>query len=221
MNLHSYSDHQLIAELRSLVREERECSATVLAYLYEIEKRGVHLGLGFSSLFAFATMELQYSESEAISRIRAARLLQDLPAVFEAYITGDLSISVASRAQVCFQREQKNGFTIQKKIEVVSELYGKKIREADRILAKHFPNAPPRERIVPVNENLTKLELTVSKELFEKIEKILQLRSHKNPAKRLDLFLEDLVELGLHKWDPEHPRWEEKRRKAESESVFQ
>lgn len=73
------SDRDLLGEVRSLVSREKEIVVEVIEYLKEIELRKLHLARGYSSMFAFATEFLNYSEAEAHIRIQASRLTQALP----------------------------------------------------------------------------------------------------------------------------------------------
>ena len=68
------SNADLLTKTRTLVTQERKLTALVLNHLQEVERRGLHLELGFPSLFEFCRRELGYSESEAHARISAMRL---------------------------------------------------------------------------------------------------------------------------------------------------
>ncbi|MGH2570169.1 MAG: hypothetical protein ACRDGR_03010 [bacterium] len=59
------SDRQLIAHLETLAARERDTALKVLLYLDEVERRGLHLSLGYASILEFATKHLGYSESAA------------------------------------------------------------------------------------------------------------------------------------------------------------
>ncbi|MGZ3659059.1 MAG: hypothetical protein ACXWR1_15665 [Bdellovibrionota bacterium] len=175
----------------------------IVQYLGEIEYRRLAAARGFPSVFMFCVEELGYSENAAITRIRTARLVREIPEALAAFEGGKLSLSVAARAQTCFVRNKNTKFD---KSAVLSELYGKKISEADRILATHFPQPPARELKIPLNEELTKIQFTLTSASLEKMEKLLDIRSHKNPYRRLDLMMEDLLHLGLKTWDPLYVR---------------
>jgi hypothetical protein len=99
------SDMTLLGEVKSLVQREKEIVIGAIDYLREIETRKLHLARGFSSMFAFATDFLGYSEAEAHIRIQAARLTQALPGVADQIRTGKLSLSVAASAQSHFRKE--------------------------------------------------------------------------------------------------------------------
>src|SRR5688572_15144624 len=107
LNLKGKSDSHLILDLKNFVRKERELLTRILKYLEEIEARKLYLARGHSSLFAFLTVELGYSESSAQRRIQAMRLLRDLPEIEEKIEKGTLSLSVASQVQGFFQQEDK------------------------------------------------------------------------------------------------------------------
>jgi hypothetical protein len=200
MNLQSLSDQRLIDELFELVSQEREMLTVIIRYLAELERRKLAVTLAYPSSFEFCVKRLGYSESEASARIRVARLVRELPETIEALEDGRLSLSVATRAQLCLQREKN--VSLERKTAIVHELYGKKLRETDRILATHFPNQPTPERKTPMDAENTKLEYTIDKQTRLDMERLFEVRSHTNPAKRLDKLFSDLCKLGLKHWDP-------------------
>jgi hypothetical protein len=63
----------LVRELRSLAQRHREATARLVAFLAEMDTRRLYLGEGFPSLFQYCRQVLRLSESEAYSRIEAAR----------------------------------------------------------------------------------------------------------------------------------------------------
>jgi hypothetical protein len=72
-------DDAVIINLENLVKNEREVIVDILDHLNEIEKRELHLKLGFPSLFAYATTRLRYSEPAASRRINTARAMREYP----------------------------------------------------------------------------------------------------------------------------------------------
>lgn len=67
------SDEQVIDELDSAVRRERESIAEVLRWLIEFDRRRLLDRLAYDSLFAYCVESLRYSPDEAYKRIRVAR----------------------------------------------------------------------------------------------------------------------------------------------------
>ena len=88
----SIPDRELIARLEELRRAERETSVDVLHHLNEIERRSLHLRLGYSSLFAYCTGHLRYSASAAARRVQAARCLRCFPRVGPLLQSGEINL---------------------------------------------------------------------------------------------------------------------------------
>ena len=78
------NDNELVSRLECWRGKEHSATLLVLKYLSEVDTRKLYLGLGFSSLFAFCTERLKYSEGGAQRRVVAARCIREYPLVFEA-----------------------------------------------------------------------------------------------------------------------------------------
>ncbi|HEY3668736.1 MAG TPA: hypothetical protein VGL19_22215, partial [Polyangiaceae bacterium] len=65
---------ELLTGLSQLVQRGNELTAEVLAHLAELEERGLHLQLGYPSLFAYCVEVLALSEGSAGRRVAAARV---------------------------------------------------------------------------------------------------------------------------------------------------
>lgn len=90
--LSSIPDRELIARLDELRRDERDADLDLLQHLNEVERRSLHLRLGFSSLFTYCTGHLCYSESDAGRRVQAARCLQRFPRVGPLLQSGEINL---------------------------------------------------------------------------------------------------------------------------------
>lgn len=88
----SIPDRELIARLEQLCRAERDASVDTLHHLNEIERRSLHLRLGYPSLFAYCTGHLHYSESAAARRVQAARCLRRFPRVGPLLQSGEINL---------------------------------------------------------------------------------------------------------------------------------
>jgi 5-methylcytosine-specific restriction endonuclease McrA len=88
----SIPDRELIARLEQLSRDERAAAIDLLHHLIEVERRSLHLRLGYSSLFAYCTGHLCYSESAAAQRVQAARCLQRFPRVGPLLQNGEINL---------------------------------------------------------------------------------------------------------------------------------
>src|SRR2546426_950035 len=75
------SDDDLVAQVKSLARCEREATACLIAHLAELDDRRLYLGAGFSSLFTYCCSVLHLSEPAAYNRIEAARAARRFPVI--------------------------------------------------------------------------------------------------------------------------------------------
>ena len=77
--LSGLSDRELLSRVKDLVSRERAVTLEILVHLNEVERRRLHLGLGYPSMFEYAVRHLGYSASAAARRIRAARCIRSYP----------------------------------------------------------------------------------------------------------------------------------------------
>lgn len=89
----SLSDSALLAEVVRAAGAERRSTAELLALLAELDRRKLYLGRGYSSLFAFCTRALQFSEPEAYGRITAARAAGQFPRILKLLADGDVTLT--------------------------------------------------------------------------------------------------------------------------------
>src|SRR5437773_4797314 len=87
------SDDDLVVAVKSLARCEREATASLIAYLAELDGRRLYLAAGFSSLFTYCCTVLHLSEPAAYNRIEAARAARRFPAVLRMLGEGALSLA--------------------------------------------------------------------------------------------------------------------------------
>ena len=87
------SDHELLARVKHLAEREREATASLIAYLAELDKRRLYLAEGCSSLFTYCTQVLHLSEHAAYGRIEAARLARRFPVILEMLEQGSVNLT--------------------------------------------------------------------------------------------------------------------------------
>jgi len=78
-SLKSLTDAELWERARKEVETERVSSLKVIAYLQEVNSRRLHLKRGFESLHEYCVKVLKYSDGSAHRRIKAMKLVEDLP----------------------------------------------------------------------------------------------------------------------------------------------
>ena len=74
MELTNLSNEALLSELKNLRAEERALTRKLLEHLAELDRRKLYLEYGYSSLFAFTTQYLGYSEPAAQRRMIASAI---------------------------------------------------------------------------------------------------------------------------------------------------
>ncbi|MCB0387141.1 MAG: hypothetical protein KDD43_17240, partial [Bdellovibrionales bacterium] len=161
--------------------------------------------------FAYLREELGYSEASADRRIKAMRLIKDLPEVEEKIATGSLSLSVASTVQRFLQKENRKRreekalpFTKSTKLELVNSLEGRSLRDCEKKLAEISPEtALPRDRTRIIAEDKVHIAFTASQSLLKKIERLKLLTCHQNPQGQYETLFEKAMDLALDKLDPE------------------
>lgn len=139
MSLRSLSDSQILSRLQKLIGQEREITLLVLVHLNEVERRKLHLKLGYASLFDYCTSKLGYSASAAVRRIRSARCAVRFPIAYEMLKKNELTVSTLSQVSRALT-DANHG-------ELFSRIRGKSQREVEAILAEYQPTPMPRDRL--------------------------------------------------------------------------
>jgi hypothetical protein len=191
-SLKSVPDRELVEGLRRLVGDARRTEARLVAHLAEVDARRLHLQAGYTSLFAYCQKALGLSEMEAFYRITAARLGRKYPLIFEMLAEGQVHLS-----GICAIRRH---VTTANHAELLQEIRGKSKRQIEEMLARRFPRTAIEERLrrlqrlEPLSEDRYLLQVTISKELKEKLELARDLMSHANPNGDLAMVLERAID---------------------------
>jgi hypothetical protein len=137
------SDDDLVAAVKSLARCEREATASLIAYLDELDARRLYLAASFSSLFTYCCAVLHLSEPAAYNRIEAARAARRFPAILQ--MLGEGSLSLAS------VRLLSSHLTAENHQELLAAAKGKSKRQVEELLVQYFPrpDVPPSVRKLP------------------------------------------------------------------------
>lgn len=195
-NLKKLANQELHNYTKNIVAREREITTQVLHTLAEVDRRKLFAEMGFSSLFAYCTKALGYSDSAAQRRIIAMRLILQIPAIEPKIAQGSLNLSVVAKAQSFFNLEAKNNNPLnsEQKLEILNQLEGKSSRKCDQELAAKSSNPEALktpDKITPISQASSEIRFVASDELTQAMEKIRGLLAHKNPNMSInELFLE-------------------------------
>ena len=97
MELQKLSDQELLSNVSKLMKCERECGAKLIAHLAEINQRGLHLQMGFKSLFEYCQRELKLEDGQIWLRIQVARKCSEFPELLKSLREGAMSLTVCGR----------------------------------------------------------------------------------------------------------------------------
>ncbi|MDH4038956.1 MAG: HNH endonuclease [Candidatus Krumholzibacteria bacterium] len=140
MSLRSLSDNEILSRILRLTRHERSLTLAVLLHLNEIERRRLHLKLGYASMYAYCTSGLGYSNSAASRRIRTARCVARFPEVYALLETNEVNVSTIAQVSRILTAANKD--------EVLSRIRGKSQRDVETIAAEYEPRESiPRDRV--------------------------------------------------------------------------
>ena len=95
-------DQQLLDQTRRLAANQRCLELHILDHLDEIDRRGLALRRGFSSLFDYAVRELRFTDAAAQRRIQAMRLCRRHGWVRASLQSGELSLTAAAQLETTF-----------------------------------------------------------------------------------------------------------------------
>lgn len=205
MNFKLLSNQTLLLKTKELVACERKIIVDILNHLKEIERRLLHLELGYGSLFEYAVTELKYSESQAQRRISAMRLLKDLPSLETKIQVGSLNLTTASRIQSFIYQSKKvnKPLDMDQKQKLVENLENKSSRECELEFLKLLPesiNLKEKERVL--SEDFMEVKITIRSDLKSKLTKVKSLLSHKNPNPSYAELLELMCDLIIQQKEP-------------------
>src|SRR5215472_17506298 len=131
MSLANLSDEELLCGLSAVCSEARRLLGRLLLYLIEVEQRRLDLRSACSSLYDFCQRRLYMSESEAVRRIEAARLLKRFPTILVFLERGDIHLT-----GLLLLREHLTEANVD---ELLTAARGKTKRELQELLAARAP----------------------------------------------------------------------------------
>ena len=129
----------ITGRLLEIGRHERGLLVETLDHLAELDRRNAALTMGFSSLFAFCTDFLGYSNGSAFRRTKAARLLARFPIVREYLADGRLTLS-----KLVELREVLDEAHV---VEIVDRAVGLTEDQVKVLVAELRPKAPPPDHL--------------------------------------------------------------------------
>lgn len=209
--LNDLSDKALVERVTSLCMRKSEATAEIVRCLIEVEARQIHLNAAYPSMYVYCLRRLGMSDGATIRALNAARLARRFPPLLPAIARGELHISSLPLL--------RDHFTVANCDELLAAVVGKSRNEIDAILVSRrpkpdvptyispvvepvlFPGVPPEactgcpakrsySRVSPLSPSRFEMRLTVSLEVYEKIERVKELMRHRNVSGDLALVIE-------------------------------
>ena len=206
----AFSDRDLVDEVTRLATSERHATAALVASLAEFDARRLCLGEGCSSLFTYCTQVLHLSEHAAYNRIQAARTSRRFPIVLERLAEGSIHLTAvrllgplltpenhqqlldaarhkskqAVEQLVASLQPRPDASTVVRKLP--TPVTPHPTADVPHVLAESLPlpESIPLARsapVVPLAPERYKVQLTVSKETYEKLRRVQDLMRHRIP----------------------------------------
>lgn len=220
MTLSEITDHELIANLRDLVIDEREQLALQLECIAEFDRR--KLFFHYASLRAFLIEEYGMEEWSAERKIRAARMLKRFPEIKNGIQSGKLNLTLLELTLGCAHREKLKDSEIS---EVLITISGMSTRSAMRELASRYPRTDEfpqdvKETIRPLSADFSEVTFVASNDLLEKLDEIRDLMSHAHPkGLKMGELMNILATEYRKKYHPEEKAKRSKEREVKKEKT--
>ncbi|WP_408096083.1 HNH endonuclease [Peredibacter sp. HCB2-198] len=161
MNLKHLTDKTLLLDTKKLAQEYRTVTAQLLHHLKEIEVRKLFVELGYSSMFNYVVQELGFSEPSAARRIKAARLLEEIPEIETKIQSGELNLTQIGMAANAFKQENITDLKFKK--EVLATIENTSTRTCEKTLMEITgPNPAPKREVRPLTKTTNLLSVTLT-----------------------------------------------------------
>lgn len=199
-------------KLKNLIQTERKITAEIVELIREIDSKRTYLNLGHTSMFSFLTKEMGYTPAAAMRRIDAARLLKEVPELQKDLKSGEINLSqVSMLAQAVRQKEKENNSKnskIQKinsneKRVLLEKVRSKDLVQTQKALAQDLDlQVKDYEKKIVQKDESFRVEVTLTKEQMQQLERVKELISHQNPNPNWAELVSLLAENFLKQKDP-------------------
>jgi hypothetical protein len=191
MNLKHLTDRALIEDTKILVTKEREVLVQLLHHLKEIDSRKLYSDLGYSSLFAYMTKGLGFSESAAGRRIQAARLLKSHPDIERKIEAGSLNLTNLNQVAFAFKNE-----SVENQKEFLTKIEGMSSVDTRKEIFKELGNSPAKKDSIKVNSATTyEFKITIDEETNDLIKELRGLSHNQELGTLIKEALKNQIEL--------------------------
>jgi hypothetical protein len=163
-----------------------------LAAILEVDRSRLFEKLGHSSSFDYCVRRLGLSEDLACSFLSVARKSQEVP---------ELKIAVEEGLPISKAKKIVPVITAENQAVWVEKAKESNYRELEKEIAKEKPEEAVRERVKPLSESVSKLEVSLRKEALESLRRAQDLLSSKRGR---PVSLEEVLGVALKEYVERH-----------------
>jgi hypothetical protein len=210
MNFKELTDVELEQNLTELVAKERALLCVIILHVMEIQRQRSYLQKGSTNLFSYLKELLKYSHGSAQRRIDAAMLALEIPEILHDVKSGALNLTQITAAQVGFRlavKQHKKEVSKELKQEVLRQIKDKSVAESEVILSFLLKIKPKSKiKLKHQADGSVRIEMTLSKEQWRKLERTQELLSHSVPSGRVDELMEYVCDRVIAQKDKTVPK---------------
>jgi hypothetical protein len=170
------TNDELIARLESSAACTRQATADCVHFLVEMDRRNLHLALGYRSLYRYCRDALHFSEAESYPRMQAASAARRFPVVLPMLAEGRLHLAAV--------RELAPHLSDENHLALLGSAFYRTKREVVALVANHYPrpDVPPSVRYVsPLGGGRYEFRFTGDEETAALLYEAQELLSHAIP----------------------------------------
>lgn len=176
------NDLDLLEKLKHFFVKEKKIGDAILICLKEIKCRRLFNLLGYSSLFEMLVKYYSLSESGAVQRLNALKLIEAVPDAQDFLVNGIVSLNTLSEAQTHINKIEKTTgikMSLIEKSQLVEEIKDKSVRETRNLLAEKNPELNlPEDKERKITNQLTLVQMKLDQETMELLNELKNLVSH-------------------------------------------
>jgi len=151
-------DSTLLVELKSLVSQDRQTTALLIAHLGEVDARRLYAPAGYPSMYEYCLHVLHFSEDAAYRRIRAARLARQFPSVHDLLADGRIHVTALTLLAPYLTPANAE--------DLLAAAVHKSKAQVERLIAERFPQPDLPTMIAPLLPSTYGCQLAPERVIF-------------------------------------------------------
>jgi hypothetical protein len=182
-------------EAMRAAQDFKTAEIVLLEKVEQVAKHKVYLHYNCKNLYHYCTQVLKLTENVSYNLIAVCEKIKEVPALKESIKQGELTVATARKIVPVLTQFNQSEW-----ISKASELSQKQLA---RELAKRFPHQMKKEKLQPVGDGIYSLELDISEEVRELLERARDLESQRTKkACKIEETLKAALQYYIEKNDP-------------------